>query len=106
MKFVDNKFSHNDSIELSFRMPFSLKDYKAAELVEELCDYCFGLNFTNTFSSSAQDLTASDLSKELNVDKVECDMHQGDKVVTSAVGELTRTKDKAKLQLIPVDCNS
>ena len=36
-------------------------------------------------------------SKELNVEKVECGMHQGDKVGASVVGELSRIKDKVKL---------
>ena len=58
------------------------------------------------FSSSVQDLSVSAASKELNADKVECDMHQGSKFGNITFGELTRTKDKAKLQLIPVDCNS
>ena len=44
-----------------------------------------------------QDLATSVASKELNVEKVEYDMHQGEKVGDSAVGELTRTKDKVKL---------
>ena len=33
-------------------------------------------------------------SKELNVEKLECDMHQGDKVGASTVGGLTGIKDK------------
>ena len=44
-----------------------------------------------------QDLAASVVSNESNVKKVECDMHQGDKVGASTVGELTRSKDKVKL---------
>ena len=44
-----------------------------------------------------QDLAASAVAKELNVEKVEYDMHQGDEVGTSAVRELTRSKDNVKL---------
>ena len=44
-----------------------------------------------------QHLDASIVAKELNVDKVKCDMHQVDKSGTSAVGELTRRKGKVKL---------
>ena len=65
----------------------------------------FDLSFTNVFSSSEQNLAASDESKELNRHKVEGNMHQGDKVGASAVGELTMTKDKVKLQWISVDFN-
>ena len=55
------------------------------------------------FSSSAQDLAVIVISKELNVENVEYDMHQGDIVGASSVGELTRRKDKVKLLIIPVD---
>ena len=34
--------------------------------------------------------------------KFACDMHQGDKLGSSTVGELTRRKDKVKLLIIPV----
>ena len=48
------------------------------------------------------DLYASAPSKELKVEKVECDMCQGDKLGASAVRELPRSKDKVKLLIIPV----
>ena len=56
------------------------------------------------FSSSVQDLAASTESKELKVEKVECDIHQGDKVGAKAVGELTRSFNKVKLQIIRFVC--
>ena len=39
--------------------------------------------FNDVFSSSVQDLAATAVAKELNAEKVECDMHQGDKVDAS-----------------------
>ena len=105
MQFADNKLRHKNVIELSFRTPYSHKADKVSELAEEACDEHFDLNFTSTFSSSVQDLVASAALKELNADKVECGMHQGDKFGASDVGELTRMKDKVNLQLIPVDFN-
>ena len=51
-----------------------------------------------------RDLAASVTSKELKVEQVECDMHQGDRAGASAVGELTRRKDKVKSLIIPVVC--
>ena len=80
IQFADNKFRHDSAIALSIKMLSSHKTDKAAELAEELCDECFDLNFTNVFCSSAQDLASSAASKELNVYKVEWDMHQGEKV--------------------------
>ena len=50
------------------------------------------------FSSSAQDLTES------NVEKADCDMRQGDKISANDVGELTSNKEKEKSLIIPVVC--
>ena len=49
------------------------------------------------FSSSVLYLAASLASKELNSEKIEYDMHQGDKLGASAVGELSRRKEQEKL---------
>ena len=84
-------------IASSFRKPLSHKAEKVAELAEEECNECFDLDFTDMFSSSMQYLAASAASKELNTEKLECDMHQGDKVGICAVGELKRSKDKVTL---------
>ena len=65
---------------------------------------CFELDFQDVLSSSVQDLAASAASKELKVKKVECDVHQGDKVGASTVGELTRSFNKVNLLIIPVVC--
>ena len=62
----------------------------------------FGLTFQETFSSSVQDLTESAVPKELEVDKVECGMRQGDKVGASPVGELSRTVSNVKLLFIHI----
>ena len=86
MQFIDTKFRHNNVIASSFRKPLSHKADKVAELAAEACTECFDLNFIFFFSSSVQDLSASTGSKEFNVEKLECDMHQRDKVVASAVG--------------------
>ena len=97
MQFADNKFRRDDAIALSFRTPSSHKADKVVQLVEKVWHEHFDLNFTNKFSSSVQDLASSTTSKELYANKVECDMNQGDKLGASAVGELTRKKDKVKL---------
>ena len=47
---------------------------------------------------------ASATSKELQVDKVECDMHQGDKVGAITVGEFTRSLNKVSLLIFSNFC--
>ena len=86
MKFADEHFKHDDVMHLSFRKHISHKTDKVDKLAEEMWDEVFGLKFQDTLASSAQDLASSVVAKELEVDKVECDMHQGDKVVASAWG--------------------
>ena len=77
---------------------------KVAQLVEEVFQERFGLDFQDTFSSSDQDLATSTVSKELKVEKVGCVIRQGDKVGPSAVGELTRSLNKVNLLIIPAVC--
>ena len=93
MQFGDNKFRRNNVIVLSFSSTSSHKADKVSELSEDACHECFDLNVTNVFSFSAQDLADNTASKELNADKVECDIHQSEKLVLVMLG----TKDKVKL---------
>ena len=86
IQFTDAKFRNNNVISLSFKKPLSHKAKKVAELAEESFNEYFDIDFTDVFLSSVQDLDASAVSKELNAEKVECDMHQGYKVVASDVG--------------------
>ena len=72
-------------IALSFKKPISYKADNVAELAEEIYDEMFDLKFQDTFSSSVQDLGASTVAKELEVGKVEHEMHQGEKVGASTV---------------------
>ena len=60
--------------------------------------------FQCVFSSYVQDLATSAVSKELKVEKLECDIHQGDEVGASAVGELTRILSKANLLILSIVC--
>ena len=85
---------------LAFRKLDTHKSDEVAECAQQIGNETFGVEFNDTFSCSVQDLAASAVAKELKVDKVECDMHQGDKVGASAVGELIRTVSKVSLLII------
>ena len=61
--------------------------------------------FIDVFALSVQDLAAKKVSPELNVEKVECGMRQGDKVGISTGGELTRSKDNGILSTFPEDAD-
>ena len=63
MQLVDNKFRHDNTIELPFRKLVSHKSDKVAKLAEEVCHEFFELHFQDVFSSSVQDIAASAVSK-------------------------------------------
>ena len=86
MQFVDTKFIYNNAMSSSFRKPLTYKANKASELAQEACSECFDKELNEIFSSSVKYLATSAVAKELNVEKVECDIHQGDKVGASAAG--------------------
>ena len=94
IQFADKDFKRSDAIVLSFRKPITHEADKVAELAEKSCCETFDLKFQEMFSFSVEDMAVSTVAKELEGDKVECDMHQGDKVGASAVGELSRTVNK------------
>ena len=97
IQFSDTQIRHDNVIASCFRKPISHKVEMVAQLAQDFINEMFETNFQNAFSCSVQDLAASAAAKESLVDKVECDMHQGDEVGTSAVGELTWFLNKVNL---------
>ena len=100
MHFEDKDCKHNNGIALAFLKPVTHKADDVSTLAKEVYQEFFGCEFQDIFSSAVQDLAASAVANELNVDKVECDMHQGDKVGASTVGELFRTANKVKIFIV------
>ena len=91
-----------NAMALALRKPITHEADKVAELAEEVRHEVFGLTFHEFVSSSVQDLAASFVPQELEVDKAEFGMRQGDTVGASAVGELSRTVNKVKLLFIQI----
>ena len=102
MKFADEDHKHEHLIALAFRKLSTHTSDKVSEFDRKTCNEMFGLEFHDMFSCSVQDLAASSVAKESQVDKVECEMRQGDKVGASAVGELVRTLNKVNLLFIHI----
>ena len=100
MQFSDKDHEHNNAIELAFRKLDVHASDEVAELAQQECNEIFGVEFHDTLSQLIQDLAASAVAKESQVDKVECGMCQGGKVGASAVGELARTANEANLLAI------
>ena len=86
MKLNDKQFKRNGAMVLSFRKNVSHEADKVAELAEENCDETLILKFQDVLASSVKDLAAITVAKELEVDQVECGVHQGGKAGSSAVG--------------------
>ena len=102
VQFAGKHCEHNNVIALLFRKLDTHASGKVSELAQKACNEIFGLVFHYMFSCSVQDLSVSAVAKELKIDKVECDVHQGDKVGASAVGELVRTVNKVSLLFIHI----
>ena len=97
MQFADEDGEHDNVIALAFRKPVSHKANNVTTLAKEIVLEFLSCEFVDLFSSTVQYLDASSVANELHVDKVECGTHQGDKVRTSAVGELARTANKVSM---------
>ena len=74
------------------------------QLAQDAINETFETNFQNAFSYSVHNLVVSTVAKELVVDKVEYDVHEGEKVRASAVGELTRSLIKVNLLTFSIVC--
>ena len=86
MQFSCRRFTCNNVVTLSFRKSLSSKSNVVSALVEEACDEVIDKVLNEMFSQSVQDLVARKVSNELSADCVPCDMCQGDKSGSSAVG--------------------
>ena len=102
MKIADKDCKDNNAMSLAFRKLDTHVSDKVAELAQKECNETFGVEFHFVFSCSVQDLDASAVAKEFQVGKVEFDMHQGDKVGASDVGELVCTANKVNLLIIHI----
>ena len=70
-------------------------------LVEESCDEVIDKVINEIFSQLFQDLGIRKVANELSENYVSCDMHQGNKVGSSAAGELSRSKDNFAINTFP-----
>ena len=100
VKVADKDYERDNAVALALRKLGTHASDKVAELAQQVCNEIFGVEFHDTFSCSVQDLAASGIAKELQVDKVEDEVHQGGKVGASSVGELTRTVSEVNLLTI------
>ena len=102
MQFDDKDHKHDNEIALAFRNLDARASEKVAELTQQACNEACGVEFHDVFSCLVQDLAASAVAKESQVDEVECDTHQGHKVGASTVGNLARTVNKVNLLFINI----
>ena len=86
MQFADRRHHHTNAVALPFRKVLSRKTDKVDESSKDRYTELLYKNFDIIFASLVQCLAASKVSVELNAEKIECDMYQGGKVESSAVG--------------------
>ena len=101
MKSSDQRSPHNNVLALSFNKVLSSESDKFSKLAEYVCTEVLDNEFFYVFASSLQDLVASKVEDKLNIEKVDCEMHPEDKVDSSAVRELARSKDNVIVSAFP-----
>ena len=77
-----------------------------AQFIKKITTEVAGEDLNDVCDVSKQDLAALSVAKELGISKIEaCDMHDGNKIGWSAIGELVRTKDKIPVNPFPKGVN-
>ena len=90
MQFTDSKFRCNHVIAMSFRRVKSSTAQVVSDLARAVTKELTDHDFNTLFAASVQDAAAKSVARHLNVEVETCDMHDGDKVGGSAIGELVR----------------
>jgi hypothetical protein len=86
----------NRNFVICFDFPRSSenKDLDVATLARQSFGELTGLHFDAVFASGIQDAAARGVSKHLELEDEVCGMHSGDKLLRSATGDLTRSKNR------------
>ena len=92
MQFTDNCFRCNHVVALSFRKVASSTADDVTTLAREVTVDMIGKQFDDLFGLAIQGGAATKVAKDLGFEEEVCDMHDGDKVGASAIGELVRKR--------------
>ena len=89
-QFVNQKFKCNHVVALAFRKVADSKTNTVKQLAESVAHEITAFPFEELMSCSVQDAAAKSVAKAFGFEEETCDMHDGDKVSASAIGQLVR----------------
>ena len=101
MQFVDSQFRSNHVLAIGFKHVTNSKSANVTDLGRTVVKDVTGFNFEDLFGLAIQDRGATKVAKALELDEEICDMHNGDKIGASAIGELTRSKNSQVINPFP-----
>lgn len=93
-QFIDSKFLANLTVCFGFPRVTSSTDIETASTAYALMQENYGYDLLSVAGSARQDAAALGVARELGLEEEICTMHAGDKVGSSAVADLVRTKNK------------
>ena len=95
LQFVDPKFRTNHVLCLCCRVCPGNLGVDISKFIQDVSLEVLGQELAVICDSSVQDRAALSVSNHLGITEAEpCDMHDGDKIGRSAIGELTRSNKK------------
>ena len=102
LQFVDPNFTANHIVTLCCRVCKESTGKKVADFIKCASIQVAGQDLSDICDVSIQDRAALSVANELGITEAEaCDMHDGDKIGRSAIGELTRSKNKVVVNPFP-----
>ncbi|KAI9327729.1 hypothetical protein BDR26DRAFT_901199 [Obelidium mucronatum] len=94
IQFIDPQFRANHVVFVGFVASLTNTDSVVATTIQDTLKKRTGLDFDQCVSSMIQDRSALGVSSQLDIEEEGCLMHDRDKLGRSAIGSLTRSKDK------------
>ena len=101
LQYTDSNFASNNVVALTFRRARSSAGESVVNLAREEVFNTTGYRFDQIIGCSVQDAAARSVAAHLQLEEETCDMHDGDKIGRSAIGELLRTRNKVAINSFP-----
>eukprot|EP00966_Prymnesium_polylepis_P318279 7351444-Prymnesium_polylepis.1 len=100
-QFIDPNWLSNLTVCVGFPRCISSTDIDVASTAYDLMQTRYGVSLLEVAGSARQDAAALGVARELGLEAEICTMHCGDKVGSSAVSDLVRTKNKKPVNAHP-----
>ncbi|KAI9346567.1 hypothetical protein BDR26DRAFT_112210 [Obelidium mucronatum] len=101
IQFLDPQWRKNHVVSIGFTASAVNTDSIVSEMLQAVFKERTGLEFQETVSSMMQDRCALGVSNQCDIEEEACLMHDGDKLGRSAVGALTRSRNKIVVNPFP-----